>query len=86
MAAVAIPNFELFVSLYGAFCLSVLGLAFPALIEYCTFHKTVFGWEKVAMVVKDSVIAIIALAGLTIGTYTSVMEIVRIYFLDNNQH
>lgn len=30
LLAVAIPNLELFISLFGAFCLSALGLAFPA--------------------------------------------------------
>lgn len=77
MLAVAIPNLELFISLFGALCLSALGLAFPALIEYCTFAKQTTGWRKIILIFKNVVIALIGAAGLIIGTYTSLEEIVR---------
>ncbi|XP_031641031.1 proton-coupled amino acid transporter-like protein CG1139 [Contarinia nasturtii] len=86
LLAVAIPNLELFISLFGAFCLSALGLAFPAMIEYCTFHKEKSGLSKAIMVLKNLVIVAIGLAGLTIGTYTSLKEIIHTFFVDGNDH
>lgn len=80
MLAVAIPNLELFISLFGALCLSVLGLAFPALIDYCTFSKQTKGASKVFMIVKNVLIAFIGGAGLIIGTYTSLEEIIKTFF------
>lgn len=82
LLAVAIPNLELFISLFGALCLSALGLAFPALVEYCTFHKERDGFSKLILILKAVIIIIIGLAGLIIGTYTSLSEIVHTYFTD----
>lgn len=87
MLAVAIPNLELFISLFGALCLSALGLAFPALIDYCTFAKQTKGFSKIILVVKNVLIAFIGAAGLVIGTYTSLEEIVKTFFVEENgQH
>lgn len=82
LLAVAIPNLELFISLFGAFCLSTLGLAFPALIELCTFWKCITGYKKTWMIVKTTLVVLVGLAGLTIGTYTSLAEIVKTFFID----
>lgn len=86
LLAVAIPNLELFISLFGAFCLSALGLAFPALIELCTYWKIVGGYEKVWLIVKTALIVAVGIAGLTIGTYTSLVEIVKTFFLTDGHH
>lgn len=83
LLAVAIPNLELFISLFGAFCLSALGLAFPAMVEYCTFHKETTGLSKAIMIVKDLVIVLIGLAGLFIGTWTSLSEIICKFFIQS---
>ncbi|KAJ9585748.1 hypothetical protein L9F63_002443, partial [Diploptera punctata] len=48
LLAVAIPNLELFISLFGALCLAALGIAFPAIIETSTF--CVFGLVKMKLV------------------------------------
>lgn len=77
----AIPNLELFISLFGALCLSALGLVFPALIQLFTYWKQISGLEKVFMVLKNAVIIIIGLVGLVVGTYTSLSEII-ITFLE----
>lgn len=79
--AVAIPNLELFISLFGALCASPLILAFPALIDYCTFSKQKTGLAKVIMVTKNAMIGFLAAAGLIIGTYTSIEEIIHTFFL-----
>jgi solute carrier family 36 (proton-coupled amino acid transporter) len=77
---VAIPNLELFISLFGALCLSALGLAFPALIQTCTYWNTTSGYEKTFMVAKNSIITIAAAVGLVSGTWTSMSEIIHTFF------
>jgi proton-coupled amino acid transporter len=79
--AILIPNLEIFISLVGSVCLSALGIAFPALIETCTFWKHISGYRKTWMVCKNIFIGVIALAGLVIGLYTSVSEIIETYFM-----
>ncbi|XP_055632906.1 uncharacterized protein LOC129773330 [Toxorhynchites rutilus septentrionalis] len=76
LLAVAIPNLELFISLFGALCLSALGIAFPALIQTCTYWHDRKGLEKVWMICKNSIIGIIAVVGLVVGTSTSLKEII----------
>lgn len=78
--AVAIPNLELFISLFGALCLSALGIAFPALIQTCTYWHQRHGWDKTWMIVKNVVIGVIAIVGLVVGTTTSLKEIVHTFF------
>ena len=80
LLAVAIPNLELFISLFGALCLSALGLAFPALIETCTFWNTTKGFEKGLMVVKNTIIFLFAVVGLVSGTSVSINEIIHTFF------
>lgn len=76
----AIPNLELFISLFGALCLSALGLAFPALIQICTFWYYVSGVKRVWLVVSNTIIVVVGVAGLVIGTYTSLSEIIEKFF------
>nr|CAD7265040.1 unnamed protein product [Timema shepardi] len=75
LLAVAIPRLELFISLFGALCLSALGIAFPALIELCLFWPDKFGrcrW----ILFKDILIILCGIFGLVIGTYTSLLGII----------
>lgn len=83
LLAVAIPNLELFISLFGALCLSALGIAFPALIETCTYWHYRKGMAKVWMVVRNSVIGVVAILGLVIGTSTSMIEIIHTFGHDD---
>ncbi|XP_046389906.1 proton-coupled amino acid transporter-like protein CG1139 [Ischnura elegans] len=39
LLAVAVPRLELFISLFGALCLSALGIIFPPLIEICILWR-----------------------------------------------
>jgi proton-coupled amino acid transporter len=80
LLAVAIPNLELFISLFGALCLSALGLAFPALIQTSTYWNTTSGLEKAFMVTKNIFIAFLACVGLVAGTYMSITEIYHEFF------
>lgn len=79
LLAVAIPNLELFISLFGALCLSALGLVFPALIQLFTYWKQTSGMQKVIMVLTDLFIVIVGLIGLVVGTYTSLSEIIATF-------
>ncbi|XP_030371837.1 proton-coupled amino acid transporter-like protein CG1139 [Scaptodrosophila lebanonensis] len=76
LLAVAIPNLELFISLFGALCLSALGLAFPALIQISTHWYHSKGLRKAWLLLSNFVLIIVGILGLVIGTYTSLKEIV----------
>lgn len=75
----AIPNLELFISLFGALCLSALGLIFPAIIEMCTYWNVSVGMEKTWLIIKTVLIVLVGLAGLITGTYTSLEEMVKTF-------
>jgi proton-coupled amino acid transporter len=81
LLAVAIPNLELFISLFGALCLSALGIAFPAIIETSTFWygiKTSSGFYR--MLVRNVFLVVFSLFGLVVGTYTSLSDIIHTFF------
>ncbi|XP_037931520.1 proton-coupled amino acid transporter-like protein CG1139 [Teleopsis dalmanni] len=79
LLAVAIPNLELFISLFGALCLSALGLAFPALIQICTHWYYTEGLSKIWLLLSNFVLIIVGVLGLVIGTYTSLSEIIATF-------
>lgn len=56
------------------------------MIEYCTFYKETTGFSKVILVLKNIAIIVIGLAGLTIGTYTSLKEIIHTFFVSAPNH
>lgn len=85
LLAVAIPNLELFISLFGALCLSALGLALPAFIEICTYWYQRTGLSKVWLIVSNLVIVIVGILGLVIGTYTSMSEIIKTFFEEHRK-
>lgn len=75
LLAVTIPLLGLFISLFGAFCLSALGLAFPAIIQMCARWPDNLGkynW----ILVQDILFILFGILGLVSGTYSSVSEIV----------
>lgn len=81
LLAVAIPNLELFISLFGALCLSALGLAFPAWIQMCTYWYQYKGSQKVWLILSNGFIVVVGLLGLIVGTWTSLTEIINTVFL-----
>ena len=70
-----VPELGLFISLFGAFCLSILGLAFPAIMEICVLYPDKFGNFKMHLW-KDIGLIIFAFIGLTSGTYASMKDII----------
>ncbi|XP_053623801.1 proton-coupled amino acid transporter-like protein CG1139 [Plodia interpunctella] len=73
---VAVPELDLFISLFGALCLSALGLAFPAIIQSCTYWHYVSRSERIRMIVKNAFVVLFGILGLVVGTYTSLEQIV----------
>lgn len=63
-------------------CLSALGLAFPAMIQLCTYWYQRKGAAKVWLIVKNVLIVIVGVTGLIVGTYTSLSEIIKTFFDD----
>ncbi|XP_050684199.1 proton-coupled amino acid transporter-like protein CG1139 [Leptidea sinapis] len=77
LLAVSIPRLGLFISLFGALCLSALGICFPALMEACLTFQETRGQSRGHIYVKDAFLFIIGLVGLVAGTYTALISIVR---------
>jgi len=75
LLAIAIPRLGLFISLFGALCLSVLGLAFPAIMEICVLYPNHLGKYNYILY-KDILLIIFGVVGLVAGTYTSVRDII----------
>ncbi|XP_050540823.1 proton-coupled amino acid transporter-like protein CG1139 isoform X2 [Daktulosphaira vitifoliae] len=75
--AVAIPLLDLFISLFGALCLSVLGIAFPALIEICVLWSSKNFGPYNYVLVKDILLIVIGIIAMVLGTYISVIDIYR---------
>ncbi|XP_023023592.2 proton-coupled amino acid transporter-like protein acs isoform X1 [Leptinotarsa decemlineata] len=74
--AVTVPLLGLFISLVGAFCLSALGIAFPAIIELCAYWPDNLGPGR-WILWKDIGLIIIGIIGLLAGSYSCIYEIVR---------
>ncbi|XP_012236041.1 proton-coupled amino acid transporter-like protein CG1139 [Linepithema humile] len=75
--AISVPRLGLFISLFGALCLSVLGIAFPAIIEICAlWPENDFGPYKY-MLIKNILLIVFGLLGLVVGTYVSIVDIVK---------
>ncbi|KOB76941.1 Amino acid transporter, partial [Operophtera brumata] len=75
--AAAVPELDLFISLFGALCLSALGLAFPAVIQSCTYWYYVSRSERIRMIIKNAAVVLFGVLGLIVGTWTSLDGIIR---------
>lgn len=76
LLAISVPRLALFISLFGALCLSVLGIAFPAVMEICVLWPNNLGRFNI-VVIRNVVLIIIGGLGLVIGTYKSLFDIVQ---------
>ncbi|XP_049829768.1 proton-coupled amino acid transporter-like protein CG1139 [Schistocerca gregaria] len=75
--AVAVPNLELFISLFGALCLSAIGIAFPAIIYcLCVWNNETTRFKFVLLILRTGFIVLFAVVGFAVGTYTSLSNIV----------
>ncbi|KAH8278192.1 hypothetical protein KR044_001548, partial [Drosophila immigrans] len=78
LAAVAIPDLGIFLSLVGALCLSILGLMFPALLHICVLYQDGYGRLRYKLVINILLIIFGGFGG-ALGTFTSVDEIIDTY-------
>lgn len=77
LLAAAVPALDLFISLFGALCLSALGIAIPAAIDTCTYWYSRNGLTFYLMLIKNLALIIFGTLGLVVGTYTSIRDIAR---------
>ncbi|XP_050432497.1 proton-coupled amino acid transporter-like protein CG1139 isoform X1 [Adelges cooleyi] len=78
--AVAIPNLEHLISLIGAFCLSTVGIALPAIINFLTFVDIYReeGYLRLGLfVLRNLLIVAIAVFAFVIGVSTSITDIIN---------
>ncbi|XP_056633809.1 proton-coupled amino acid transporter-like protein pathetic [Diorhabda sublineata] len=76
--AIAVPTIVPFVSLIGAFCFSILGLAVPIVIEMLTFWDKGFGkfnWK----IYKNIVVVVVAVMALIFGSKSAIEDIIEMY-------
>lgn len=78
--AVAIPKLDLFITLFGALCLSILGVAFPAIIDTLVFGKEFSGHQANFMYAKNIAIVAFGLFALVSGVSTSCLAIYQSFF------
>ncbi|XP_059059737.1 proton-coupled amino acid transporter-like protein CG1139 [Achroia grisella] len=83
--AAAVPELDLFISLFGALCLSALGLAFPAFIQSCAYWHYVNRSERIRIIIKNAFVIIFGILGLIVGTWTS-MEGIILKFAGKETH
>ncbi|XP_030373118.1 proton-coupled amino acid transporter-like protein CG1139 [Scaptodrosophila lebanonensis] len=76
--AVAIPNLSVFLSLVGSFCLSILGLIFPALLQICVQYADGYGPCQIKLLINLLLLVFGACGGL-VGTYVSISDIIDVY-------
>ncbi|KAK4872815.1 hypothetical protein RN001_014844 [Aquatica leii] len=76
LVAVFIPLLELFISLFGSFCLSALGIVFPAIMDICIKWPNKLGFQN-WILIKDVFLIGFGMLGLMSGSYSALAEIIR---------
>ncbi|XP_039957573.1 proton-coupled amino acid transporter-like protein CG1139 [Bactrocera tryoni] len=81
--AVAWPNLTLILSFVGAFCLSFLGLIFPAIIDISIRYEKGYGPMKIHLLLSFIVILFGVVGGIT-GSYVPIEQMVKLYVSGTN--
>ncbi|XP_016976747.2 proton-coupled amino acid transporter-like protein CG1139 [Drosophila rhopaloa] len=76
--AVAIPDLSVFLSLVGSFCLSILGLIFPALLQICVQYTEGYGPLRIKLIINLLLLCFGVFGGV-VGTYVSIVDIIEVY-------
>ncbi|XP_049884501.1 proton-coupled amino acid transporter-like protein CG1139 [Pectinophora gossypiella] len=78
LLALAVPKLGPIISLCGAFCLSLLAMAFPAILNICITYGEPNKYGPLNYkLTRDIIILIIGIMILCSGVYTSILEIVE---------
>ncbi|XP_043649352.1 proton-coupled amino acid transporter-like protein CG1139 [Drosophila teissieri] len=76
--AVAIPDLSVFLSLVGSFCLSILGLIFPVLLQICVQYTEGYGPFRIKLIINLLLLGF-GIFGGVVGTYVSIVDIIAVY-------
>ncbi|XP_038216795.1 proton-coupled amino acid transporter-like protein CG1139 [Zerene cesonia] len=76
LLALLMPHLGPFIALFGAFCLSLLAVVFPGIMDACIWYPGQYGLLHYRLV-RDIVIIFVGMFCLVSGCYTSVIEIVE---------
>ncbi|EDX08900.1 proton-coupled amino acid transporter-like protein CG1139 [Drosophila simulans] len=76
--AVAIPDLSVFLSLVGSFCLSILGLIFPVLLQICVQYTEGYGPFRIKLII-NLLLLCFGIFGGVVGTYVSILDIIAVY-------
>ncbi|EDW92942.1 proton-coupled amino acid transporter-like protein CG1139 [Drosophila yakuba] len=76
--AVAIPDLSVFLSLVGSFCLSILGLIFPVLLQICVQYTEGYGPFRIKLIINLLLLGF-GIFGGVVGTYVSILDIIAVY-------
>ncbi|EDV50262.1 proton-coupled amino acid transporter-like protein CG1139 [Drosophila erecta] len=76
--AVAIPDLSVFLSLVGSFCLSILGLIFPVLLQICVQYTEGYGPFRIKLIINLLLLGFSIFGGV-VGTYVSIVDIIAVY-------
>ncbi|XP_050684194.1 proton-coupled amino acid transporter-like protein CG1139 isoform X2 [Leptidea sinapis] len=74
--AVMVPQLGPFIALFGAFCLSLLSMVFPGLMDACVWYPNEYGFCQYKLL-RDVIIILVGMACLISGCYTSILEIIE---------
>lgn len=81
--AYLIPHLGLFISLFGAFCLSMLAVSFPALIEIFVLYPNSYGRCHYVLI-RNVLIIIIGVIAFITGTSISINAIISTFNPNQN--
>ncbi|XP_013189029.1 proton-coupled amino acid transporter-like protein CG1139 [Amyelois transitella] len=76
--AVIVPSLGPFIALFGALCLSLLAMVFPALMDLCVWYPKSYGVLRYKLI-RDLIIIVLGLFCCISGCYTSVLEIIHTF-------
>lgn len=77
LLAVAVPNLGAVITLVGSFSSSALALIFPPLVEILAYYPD--RWGRYSYILwKDVLIVIFGFIGFFFGTYSAVLNIMRL--------
>lgn len=74
----AIPDLEPFISLVGSIFFSLLGILIPSVVQTVFLYPNNLGCCKWVLV-KNTVLSIIAVCALVAGSYVSIKDIIKLY-------
>lgn len=78
--SMVVPDIDLVINLTGAMCLSIVGVALPAIINHLTFYneRRMQGrWAYFLFCLKNIFIVLVGISAMFIGTTTSMKDIIN---------